>query len=433
MALNNGARALLIALTAIGAAFYVVRFWTIYAAGELFHRLGFDWTMFYAQAMVVRIGAGSNMYEVPQIDGQLQLLAQYYPGTAPFQSALPVPYPPWFAAMIEPFTLPPPPIGFALWLVLSIACAGLLAYRVKQFLPELPAIGAATLVLAAYPVAFCMFMGQVGLILAVAVSEMMISFRAGRDLRAGLWLAVLLLKPQYAVVFALLVLWKWRVRAILGGVLGALLLVLLGLFATGSSALVRFPSAMAQMAEFRNFVAGPWWMINWRSFVLYAIPGLEDEQGAAVVAGLSILTILLLLYFWRGRWDPNAPEFAPNFAALAVGALVTSYHSHTHGAALMIVPIAAVWSRPIFKFETRIAILACLYLPTVMLVWVGGVLQRFAVSSDPEQSLWMVWPDALPGLLFVTAFLLICRDVWNLQAPSIRPLYKLRPRWNMLA
>ena len=375
--------------------------------------------MFYAQALVVRAGAGANMYELPQIQGQLQLLAQYYSGTAAFQSALPVPYPPWFAAMIEPFTLPPPPVGFALWLALSIACAGLLAARVKQFLPELPTIAAVTLVFAAYPVAYCMFMGQVGLILAVAVSEMMVSFKAGRDLRAGMWLSVLLLKPQYAVVFALLVLWKWRVRAILGGVLGALLLVLLGLLATGSSALVRFPAAMAQMTEFRNFAAGPWWMINWRSFVLYAIPGLEDEQGAAVVAGLSILTLLLLLYFWRGRWNPKAPEFAPNFAALAMGALVTSYHSHTHGAPLMIVPIAAVWSRPLFKFETRMAILACLYLPTLMLVWVGGVLQRFAVSSDPEQSLWMVWPDALPGLLFVTAFLLICRDVWNQQAHSM--------------
>jgi hypothetical protein len=416
---TGGIRTLFVGATAVGVVFYVVRFWTIYAAGELFHRLGFDWTLFFAQAAVVRSGAGPRMYEVPQIAAQLQSLAPYYPGTAPL-AALPVPYPPWFAAMMEPFTVPLPPVSFALWLALSIACGGLLAYRVKQFVPELPAIGAVTLIFAAYPVAFGMFMGQVGLILAVAVSEMLVSFQAHRDLRAGLWLSLLLLKPQYAIVFVLLIVFKRRTRAMIGSVLGALALVLLGLLAAGPSAFVRFPAAMAAMADFRNPIAGPWWMINWRAFVLYAAPGLEDEQGLAAVAGLTVLTILLLLYFWRGAFDPDSPEFAAKFAALAVGVLITSYHSHVHGAPLMIVPLAAAWSRPTFKVETRLAILAALYVPTVMLIWVGAVVDRFAVPSDPGVSLWMVWPDALPVLLFVTAFSMICRDVWNLHAPSFR-------------
>src|ERR1051326_7653331 len=284
---TSGVRALFVGATAVGAAFYVVRFWTIYTAGELFHRMGFDWTMFFAQAALVRSGAGPDMYDVPHIAVQIQSLAPYYPGTAPL-AARPVPYPPWFAALMEPFTVPLPPVGFALWLLLSIACAGLLAYRVKQFVPELPAIGAVTLVLAAYPVTFGMFMGQVGLLLAVAVSEMLVSFRAQRDLRAGLWLSLLLLKPQYAVLFVVLIVFKWRPRAMIGSALGALALVLLGLLAAGPSALLRFPAAMATMADFRNPIAGPWWMINWRAFVLYAAPGLEDEQGLVAVAGLTV-------------------------------------------------------------------------------------------------------------------------------------------------
>jgi hypothetical protein len=348
-------------------------------------------------------------------------LAAYYIGNFAFQSALPVPYPPWFAAMIEPFTWPPAPVGFALWLAVSLACAGLLAYRIKQFLPRLPAVGAVTLVLAAYPVAFGLFMGQVGLILGVAVSEMMISLMARRDLRAGLWLSVLLIKPQYAVVFALLIIWKWRSRAILGLLLGSFGLLLLGLSLGGLSPLEQFPSALAGMADFRNSIAGPWWMINWRAFILYAIPGLENDQGVTVVAVLSVATVVFLLWLWRGDWDPDAPDFAARFAAFAVGTLITSYHSHVHGAPLMLVPIAAAWRGPIFSFNTRIAILAALYVPTAMLMWVG-VQEGLAIASDPDAALWAVWPDALPDLLFVTAFLMICRDVWNANAPSLWPV-----------
>src|SRR5262252_2311239 len=61
-------------------AFFVVRFWTVVVAGELFHRLGFDWTLFYAQAMALRAGAGPGIYDQDVINRYLQPLLQYYGG-----------------------------------------------------------------------------------------------------------------------------------------------------------------------------------------------------------------------------------------------------------------------------------------------------------------------------------------------------------------
>jgi Glycosyltransferase family 87 len=419
--LITAVRAVFFGFAAVSVAFYIVRFWTVYAAGELFHRLGYDWSLFYAQAMVLRSRGGPQMYDLAEMDRQLQALLPFYLGSSPFQSAMQVPYPPWFAAVIEPFTVPPAPIGFGLWLGISVLCGVFLAYRVAQFLPNLRLPGAALLVFAAFPVAWGLFMGQMGLVLALAVGEMFISFKAGRDLRAGLWLSVLFLKPQYAFVFGLLILWKWRVRAIVGCAIGICALVVLGIVAAGGPALLRFPLVLGEMAEFRNPIASPWRMINWRAFVLYGMPGLEDEQGVVVVGILSALTILLLLYYWRDPWDPTAPGFAPRFAAIAFGVLVTSYHSHLHGAPLVIVPLAAAWGQSALGFRTRCAMLAALYVPTVMIVWTGGVLQRFAVSTDTDVPLWTVWPDELPSLLFITAFVLICRDVWRMQT---QPAYE---------
>ncbi len=404
----------LLAIAGIGTAFYAVRFWTVYTAGELFHRLGWDWTMFWAQAMLLRAGQADQMYEQPIVNEQLKVLAQWYLGPGKFQNSSPVAYPPWFTALVVPFTLPSPPIGFALWSAVSLACAFFLIFRVKQMLPSVPLWGVCLLFFGAFPVALGLFMGQVALISALAVSEMFFSFRAGKDFRAGLWLSVLLLKPQYALVFGLLVLWKWRPRAIAGGALGTLGWVALGLMTAGYTSFLRVSDALRDLSDLRSEDASPLLMVNWRAFVLYAVPWIDSDRGLFLVTALSIATVLLLLLLWRAPWDVAAPDFSVRFAMIAFGAVATSYHSHVHGMDLVMVPLAAAWMQPTFSIETRAAILASIYVPTVWLVWVGGVLQRFAVQSNADISLWYPWPDGLPALLFMTAFFLVCRDVWRL-------------------
>jgi hypothetical protein len=406
-------RALFVTFSVVSVAFFVARFWTVLAAGELFHRLGFDWSLFYAQAMALRAGAGAAMYDQAVIDRYLQPLLGYYGGPQTSLDGWPQPYPPWFAAAALPFTLPPAPIAFGLWLALSLAATLFLAYRVQQFLPELGRVGAAAAILASIPVAWGLFMGQPAVFLAVAVGEMFISFRAQRDLRAGLWLSVLLLKPQYALLFGVFVLWKRRWLAVAGAVLGGLAFALLGLFTAGPESLLRFAGVLASMSDLRDSIAGPTLMMNWRAIVLAARPGIGEQLGLVFVWGLSLLTMLASLLLWRGKWEPKAPSFAPRFCALTLAALVGSYHSHPHGAALLVVPLAAAWAATAFQPVTRLALWAAVYVPTFIVIWVTGIVQGLSVSPDSNVPLWTVWPNVLPALLFVLAFGLVCADVWT--------------------
>jgi hypothetical protein len=426
--LGGALQPVLLGVAALGTAFYLARFWTVYTAGELFHRLGWDWTMFWAQAMLLRAGQADQMYEQPVVNDQLQVLAHYYLGPGKFQNSSPVAYPPWFTALVVPFTLPPPPIGFALWSAVSLACAVFLIYRVKQMLPSVPYWGVCVLFFAAFPVALGLFMGQVALISALAVSEMFISFRAGKDFRAGLWLSLLLLKPQYALVFGLLILWKWRLRAIAGSAIGAVFFLVLGLATAGYTSFFRISDALRDLSDLRSEDASPLLMVNWRAFVLYAVPWIDSDRGLLLVTALSVATILLLLFLWRGPWDVAAPDFSVRFLMFALGSVATSYHSHVHGMALAMVPLAAAWTQPAFSVETRAAILASIYVPTIWLMWVGGVVQHFAVQSNSDISLWYPWPDGLPALLFMTAFLLVCRDVWRLNRLGLGQVVLVWPR-----
>src|SRR5437016_5685089 len=159
----------------------------------------------------------------------------------------------------------------------------LLAYRVRQLLPEIGVIGAPAAVLAAVPVAWGLFMGQPMVLLAVAVSEMFVSFKARRDFRGGLWLSVLLLKPQYALLFGVFVLWKRRWHAVAGAILGGVGFVLLGALTAGVGSFVRFAGAIADMSDLHGGVAGATLMMNWRAVVLAMRPGIREGLGLTLV------------------------------------------------------------------------------------------------------------------------------------------------------
>jgi hypothetical protein len=226
-----------------------------------------------------------------------------------------------------------------------------------------------------------------------------------------LWLSLLLLKPQYALLFGIFVLWKRRWSAVIGACVGGAVLIGLGALVCGPESLVRFLEVIRGMSDLRNDIAGSSLMMNWRALVLWIRPDISETAGQLVVWVLSIATMLVSLLVWRGPWEPESDGFGPKFAVLSIGALVGSYHSHPHGAALLIVPLAAAWASPLIGHATRVAIWLAVYAPTFIVVWVTGVVDRLAVSADPDIPLWTVWPKELPGLLFILALTLMLRDV----------------------
>src|SRR5262249_39676903 len=144
-------------------------------------------------------------------------------------------------------------------------------------------------------------------------------------------------------------------------------------------------------------------------------PTVGETTGLALVWSLSALTMLAALLVWRGKWQPDSPSFAPRFCALTLGVLVTSYHSHPHGAALLIVRLAAAWAAPAFQFATRVVTWVAVYALTFVVIWITGILEGMAVSPDSNVPLWTVWPNVLPGALFMLAFGLMCVDLWTVR------------------
>src|SRR5262249_42441751 len=139
------------------------------------------------------------------------------PGALP---TAPVPYPPLFAWLLTPLAALYPPLGFAVWTALSLAALGGISREIASCLPWWKSSWGIFVLLLFPGVMATLILGQVMIYLAGAMAECYLCLRAGRDFRAGLWLATFCLKPHYAVILGLVLLWKRRWVAIIGAAVG---------------------------------------------------------------------------------------------------------------------------------------------------------------------------------------------------------------------
>jgi hypothetical protein len=251
-----------------------------------------DWIAFAAAARMVSGHAGSAMYGFAAIHAaELRYLGlTSSPLTIPFLN------PPAAAGLVIPIAALPPAAGITVF-----TAAGLLALVVAFALlrqlgcPSFPTL----LALGSLPAGLALAVGQWTPLLVLALAAALRLLRP-RPVAAGLLLAGLLIKPQYAwlVPIALVASRRWRVLG--GSVAGVALLGALSLAAAGISGCVAWTHAVIDTG---NHAIG----------VLIGVSGLFADLGLpsvgnAVTIG-AIPACALGAYHWRERLREQ-PELA---------------------------------------------------------------------------------------------------------------------------
>jgi Glycosyltransferase family 87 len=390
----------------IGAAvtFWGLRIWAHYSQVGLFRWLGSDYGIYFAQSAVLWSGNPQAIYDRQTLHQYHQRLTVYTSDpTRPLLSG-PVPYPPLFAWLFTPFTLPPPPIGFALWTGLNFLAALYLARRVATLFPKQERMWVFLLLLTAFPMVQTLVVGQPMILLAYALAESYLCLRAGREFCAGLWLACVLFKPQYGILLGPLLIWKRRWATVAGALLGAAVIVAGSVVVAGVSALLSYPASLPEIGDFRGIFdpTFPRQMINWRSLVLFFLPRIASPPGIQLTLLLGAVTVLVIVLAWRGPWAPRDRLFPAKMSLLLVATLLANYHSHLHGAVLLAMPLAAVLAERQPSRFTRMTIVAGVVLPTVMLA--GVVLAPGILAIGP-----------LFALLLLVCFSSLLAEVWSAQ------------------
>ena len=368
--------------------------WSLFGSIGLFSAIGMDYAMYVAQSAVLRFEDPSSLYDLTVIERQLQRFAPYSGVDGAYLKMGPVAYPPLFSWLLTPFTYLSPPVGFAIWTAIGVAAGIFLAIRAARFFPDGDRRWVVVLVATSFPVIYSLFLAQVTVLLAVAMAECYLCLRAGRDGRAGLWLACLAIKPHYALLIGAVLLWKRRWRAVAGAAIGGALVLLGSLVVAGPSALLAWPSVLSDVSQFDGAGGAtfPAQMINWRGAILRAAPTIPADLGIFLTSALGLVTVLAAAVVWRGPWSPGDRSFPQKFAVLLIATLLATYHGHAHGAVLLTVPLAHALAERAGPWLAQRAIVYSAWVPTVAFT----VSMNAVATSAIVQALMLVM---LAGLL----------------------------------
>ncbi|HZQ41857.1 MAG TPA: glycosyltransferase family 87 protein [Acidobacteriaceae bacterium] len=290
-----------------------------------------DLRAFYTAGHMLRTGQADDLYIYPT--------EQHFQSTlvSPDPRALPFMPPPFAALPFVPLSLlsfwPAWFIVAAVNILLLLACIALL----KPFLTALSArwkLAPALLVLSFLPAAIALLMGQLSILLLLVYSACFVCLRRGRNLTAGLILALALIKFQIALPVALLfLLWRqWRVLA--GFLAGSAFLTALSIYIVSPAAFLAYLHSLYSMtttitadrATQLHFAILPHQMPN-----LYGL--LFTLTRGAALSHILILAASIALFAWTTLQRPSLP------LALCTAMLV-SYHLFFYDLTLLLLPLA---------------------------------------------------------------------------------------------
>ncbi len=330
------------------------------------HALKSDFTVFYTGGVMVRRGETAQLYHT---DAQSRVQAQLHTGAA----LVPFDHPAFEALIAVVFATLSYSKAYLLWGGVSIVALFLTAWLLapwsrtanQPFLYML-------VVFAFYPVWVGLLAGQASSLLLLFFALAYINLQKNRDIRAGLWLALGLVRFQIVLPFALLLLLKRKWKVIAGFSVGGAILSLISLLMIGWAGLRSYARLLTyllrhpQDPHYVGILTGD--MPNLRGIFSALLP---HWAFSPVLLLFSVILIAATTWARRdGHFDYSL--------AIPVSLLVAP-HLHVYDVSLMVLAIIlALNSAPEMTPRWRnvmYASAAALYLPPLYLALqpVGGL------------------------------------------------------------
>jgi len=375
LAVRRG-RAVLAAVVVLAEAAFVVG---IIRERGLFEYVALDYRGSRTAGEAIRERGLAAAYDLPGLAAaQRQLYERFVRvegrGVMPF-AVVPAPYPAPFTLLFVPSTLLPPVAGFLVWTLLHAAVLVLYQLRLARAFGLARPGWLTVAVLLSPPALIHLVMGQVSVWLMVFAGEALIAFTRGRQLSAGAWLGLAVLKPQALVLlvpgFALARRWKVLagMAAMVAGLAAATLAADPGWIAGYTAHLLPFFTA-----EGTVLTAFPTSMSNWRAFGLAAARILPTGLAWALAFAGMAATGGAGLACARRLAVPSRRQAGVAWLGLTAAGCAFTWHAHVHMSLLLVPPLYLVLAeRPALRPAVEVLCLglAAAFLGAVLTVDVG--------------------------------------------------------------
>jgi hypothetical protein len=316
-----------------------------------------DFLAFYTGGLIVREGLSDSLYsrDVQEATQQELLTPDVADRLSQQVRARVLPFlnPPFVAVLFAPLTVVSLPQAYAWWVGINIgllvALIALLTFAAKSWsLPE--RLVAASAGLTFLPAYFTVWQGQISILLSLVVVLGWMALTARREVLGGLALSALWAKPQYAVLIPVFLLWQRQWGAILGFLLGTLLLLAVSVLVTGAQGMWQWVSLLAALPGLGSeYGHHPELQFTWSGFISAVtdnayILGSESSPLVTIWLSLQVLTLVGLAVVWLKHPGTSGPLSDLQFSALLIGMLLLSLHTNVQDLAILIVVGYLTWS-----------------------------------------------------------------------------------------
>ncbi len=262
-----------------------------------------------------------------------------FPGTANPSLFIitPFPYLPVFVPLFQLFSLLPPVVGFWIWNAISTAIfIWYLVFLSRRLTGKPLPIRLGVFLFASPPVYLNIFYGQVDVWMVICVGEFMRAYLDQKPLRAGLWLAGLMIKPQVLVLVGLILLIQRSVKVLWGLISGTAVLLAGSFLMLGSAGFLQMMQLWLIYAQGipSNGVEA---MMNWRMLGLHLGRLVQPWLGTGIEAVGMLATVAIALYAWRKPFSINAGDLSIAVLGILSATNLVAWHSHVH-VAMMLIP-----------------------------------------------------------------------------------------------
>jgi hypothetical protein len=363
-----------------------------------------DFSAFYTAWTMVLDGQGANLYD-------LELQARYQQailGGRSFEGGLlRFNNPPHVAVLLAPLGLLPRETAFLLWTVAQVGMLFWLLRLLSQIAHDWHPRERWLLysaVVAFPPILNSFFLGTFSLWVTLCLAQFYLLLKQRHDTQAGFWLSLGTFKPQMVLLPGVMlpVARRWHALGTAAAVGGALF-VLCSLV-LGWHIWLDFLGVLRGTAElFDAAGVDPTIMYNLKGTLTLLL----GSEHAALLNQVSLaalgIVLLLVVWLWRGPWQPDAPAFAPRFALTVLLGLLFSPHLNPHDSFALLIPAALCYGylrqhRPAQQRAYALFALSCPLLFLLGEFTIGGSLGvRVPVLLMLVLTCWLIVVLATPA------------------------------------
>jgi len=319
--------------------FYILQIGNALINSSICQSLAPDYCAFYSAGEIINEHGFAEVYN-------LDLLAQYQkefynidPKSLISFSPFPVVYLSIFLLPFKYLSLVSPSFSYLLWTLINLTVFILyIRFFTKEMIGHALPFRIHTLFLLSLPVFVNFFEGQVNTFLMILIGEFMRAVLLDKPYRAGAWLGGLLLKPQLLILIIPYLLIRGLRKIFLGFVASSFVIMVISVSLSkinGIFALKNLVLGFSKGLPTNNIPA----MTNWRMLGERITSFTSSTIGWIIILIGSILTVTLLVTFFRKRVPKDPTKFAIAMLGIFAATCAVTWHAHLHMSMVLIPPM----------------------------------------------------------------------------------------------